>query len=618
MALTEQEVQALINDVIAKSKEFYKAQSVAGKGVQAQWTGLPDYYPSYRKAVNQMRRIAPHADVDVFPEMLFKHRAPNQSEEEANYLRNTYRCTTHPVFVDYVSSVSNVTNEGNWSWEFAEEDGDNTLIEYVDNGVPVYGSVKTFLKTMLPSLMAKDANGVIAIRPREIKTVEVNGEQVVDDTAFNEPIPIYYNSEQVVGFKHEKYAVIEVAAKSPVTYGLKTYNIGRIFEVYDDTNIWRITQVGSFIENTFEYELFFSHNSDVVPVERLKGIPKVEDDGEVYWTSQFYYAVDLLDRALAKENNVEVSTTRVVFPTAIIQADECDLKTDDGSCHGGSWMDSDGNINGTCKSCNGTGFKMNLSPFKNYYQKKRSGVDAGSDSSVPLSFVSPDTAGLEFVRDSAKEDKAEARSMLHLRTSSSAVQPSDDTAIGGILDQKAYFRFIQLVSDHTFDTLEWILDRFNDQRYGGEKERPSINRPKSFDFKTTEDYLNDIKAAREAGLPDAVINILVFKFFRSMHFGESQTARAIDLMAKADRLLTVSSDELSVKVAQNLVEPWEVVLHDSAFSIVTALMMENPDIFELDLMDQIKLVEGKAKELTREVDPSTNTILKTLIPRQTG
>ena len=93
------------------------------------------------------------------------------------------------------------------------------------------------------------------------------------------------------------------------------------------------------------------------------------------------------------------------------------------------------------------------------------------------------------------------------------------------------------------------------QRYGDKKESPSFNRPKSFDFRTTNDYLADIELARKAGLPDSVVNLLIFKFFRSMHFGNNQTAKAIDLMAKADRLLTVSADDIAVKLSQKVVEP---------------------------------------------------------------
>jgi hypothetical protein len=615
--MEQQEVEVIINHVLAKSKAAYKVTYDNGN-YNTHFEYVPDYYEGYRKAVNQMRRISPHADVDVFPEMLFKHRAPNQSEEEAKYLRNTYRCTTHPVFVDFVSSVSNVTNEANWSWEFAEEGGDNTLQEYLFTGVPVYRSATSYLKTMIPALKAKDANGVISVKPKHIPTrMTEEGELVVDDLEYYEPMPFYYSSEQVVGYKDSVYVAIESKEKSVVEYAGKPHKVGRVFEVYDDTYIWRVEQVGKFTDHTFSYAVYFHHDSGKIPAERLKGLADVQDNGEVYWTSLFYYSTDLLDRALAKDNNVEVSINRIVFPTAIIEADECDFQNDEGRCQNGAWL-VEGDISGTCKSCNGTGYKMNLSPMKNYYKKKKQGVDAGTDTTVPLQFVTPDTSGLEFVRETSQQDKIEARQMLHLRTSSTVAQPSDDTAIGGLLDQDAYFRFIATFSDQTFDTFEFIVEQMAIQRYGVDKELPSVNRPKSFSFKTTDDYLNDIKTAKEAGLPDTAVNMLIFKFFRSIHYGNSQTTKAFDLMAKADRLLTLSSDDINVKVAQQLVEPWEVVLHDSANYIVTELVAEDPSILDLDIDEQIKRVHERAKELVRDVDSSTTKVIDFLTTRKTA
>ena len=79
--------------------------------------------------------------------------------------------------------MSQGLNEGNWSWEFANEDGDVDLFQdYLQSGVPVYGSIEVFVKTMLPALKAKDANGVLAIKPRSFKTViDADGNEVIDD-----------------------------------------------------------------------------------------------------------------------------------------------------------------------------------------------------------------------------------------------------------------------------------------------------------------------------------------------------------------------------------------------------------------------------------------------------
>ena len=80
MALDQEQIEGLINRIIHKSKDAVGVSYNMGH-VEVEQKYIPNYYSGYRKAVKQMQRIAPHANVDVFPEQLFAHRAPNQSDE---------------------------------------------------------------------------------------------------------------------------------------------------------------------------------------------------------------------------------------------------------------------------------------------------------------------------------------------------------------------------------------------------------------------------------------------------------------------------------------------------------------------------------------------------------
>ena len=145
---------------------------------------------------------------------------------------------------------------------------------------------------------------------------------------------------------------------------------------------------------------------------------------------------------------------------------------------------------------------------------------------MPLQFVTPDTAGLDFVQKSSFADKVDARSMLHLRSTNTDVSGREtETATVAAIDQKQHYKFVKPINDQTFDLFEWMVDMMGGKGSATPKESPSFNRPKSFDFRTTNDYLADIELARKAGLPDSVVNLLIFKFFRSMHFGNSQTRK---------------------------------------------------------------------------------------------
>ena len=77
--MTDQEILALVASVVEKSKE---QDTNRKKNVT-----LPEYYPTYLQAVENMEAIRIHAEKGVFPERLFKAKSPNQTDKEFDYLK---------------------------------------------------------------------------------------------------------------------------------------------------------------------------------------------------------------------------------------------------------------------------------------------------------------------------------------------------------------------------------------------------------------------------------------------------------------------------------------------------------------------------------------------------
>ena len=60
--------------------------------------------------------------------------------------------------------------------------GDDTFQRYVNNEIQKFGSLEMFVKTMLPTLKLIDPNGIIAIEPEDVDTIEnEEGEEVISN-----------------------------------------------------------------------------------------------------------------------------------------------------------------------------------------------------------------------------------------------------------------------------------------------------------------------------------------------------------------------------------------------------------------------------------------------------
>ena len=238
------------------------------------WDGLPEFYDGYKDSVDMYERILIHSDAKVFPSKLMKDRNPNQTPEEYEYMKDNYKHVTMPVFNDFITSTQKAFHDTNWSIEYEPDDIDRGFKDYVEKEIDFYGSVENFVKFGLPAIKFRDANGIVVVKPKDIKTREnENGEMVIDSDLL-EPQIYYYTSKRVVVKKRGEYYGALLPEKSVVEFNNKQERKGYIIEIYDKENIWRIEQVGKYIDYKFEVSLYFNHDYGTPPAIELMGVPK--------------------------------------------------------------------------------------------------------------------------------------------------------------------------------------------------------------------------------------------------------------------------------------------------------------------------------------------------------
>lgn len=571
---------------------------------------MPEYYPIYPLMVEFMDTIKIHAVKGVFPDKLFKKRSPNQSAEELQYIRENYKQVTLPVFMDLMSTISRAFNDNNWSISYGEDHEafkDKSFQYYVEH-LPIYGSLENWLKFMLPSIKMIDANGIIAIKPRHIPTIEHGGDLIIDPQSLMEPVPYYYSSAQLVGYEDGEYSLVELEEKSIVSHGNAKARIGRCYEFYDRNVIWKINQVGKYTDNNFEAIIYFTHNWDKVPVIKLKGVPRIEKN-EVLYQSQFLFATDLLDLVAMNSSYLQASINKCVYPYRVMVGDVCDFEESGIRCDQGMIMDVDTQKAHACPRCHGSGLLSRVSPLGELLLRPGSRENQEGDSifTNPMQYVSPSTETLTYLDGKIEKDEYKARSILHLYTSGSNVKGGEDvTATGKAIDLKALYAFVQTISDQIFDIYEFALSAIGYMRYGNSFAAPTVVYPKSFDLETEQDLMLKISEAIKAGLPPFVIHSIVFRYLQSVFYTDKKTGDVYNLIISSDRLLTYTEDDIALKMARGTVDKWEEILHTSAVSFVSELILEDEKFFELELTDQKQKLIEKAKAKAAEIQPKNS------------
>ena len=627
MALTSEEITKIVQSAFAKVKDTGKPEPAYKQSPSDDKKQAPDYYPYYRQCILNVEAIMTHAIKGYYPEHLFRNPSPNQTDAEAKYIRDNYKQTTLPVYIDYMSTIMRAFHDNNWDIDYSREEKERveeeTFRTYVEEELPVYGSLEKFVKDILLNAKTQDAMALLAVRPFDVTLKEVDGEMMVDDSRKINPYPVIYACRQVVDMLEGDWYCVETKERSMVVYGNVKYAIGRIYEIYDDQFIWRAVQVGKYLDGTFEISVYYPHNLGKVPARRLAGVPiYLEGSNQLIYFSPFLFATDLLDRALLNDQYLQMSINYCTFPYRVMIGDICEFIDNKGcKCEDGMIADVENARHYRCPKCDGIGLVSRVSRLGTLLLRPATRSFGEGDSQLkqdPMKYVSPSTETLKFLEEKIDKDLVKGRKILHLRDSDEKTQFNPDTATSSANDLKATHAFVKSVSDQTFDLYDFLLSTIGWFRYGDNYIPVKLSRPKNFDLATEADYLMEINENIKAGLAPAFIQQILLRFIRAMYGDDENTSRVFALIVAADRLLTLTTADITSKMSRGTVARWEEILHTSALTLVQELIRAENTFLDQDLKVQIEKLIALAKAKEAEIKSDEAAVRGSLIDDLTG
>ena len=619
MALSSEDINRIVNRFAIKRtgwEQMIQSSPLNPITKQRSAVSYPEYWSGYNYAAKMYDSILPHSRSDVYPEHLLSVRAPNQTDAQALYIKANYKATTLSVFEDFRATISRAFADQNWSIRYSpeldERFAEETFQRFVNNEIDKFGSLEMFVKNMLPTLKLVDANGIIAILPEEIPTLEV--EETVISNELLRPMPTYYNCKSIVGQKFGEYYLVISDEHSDVKVGSKIEHTGLVLELYDQNAIYRIEQTGKKSDMTFgEPYVYFQHNLGYVPCIKLMGSPQLIAD-EIAFQSPFITAVPLLDQVVLDESYLQMSKATSAFPFMVALGEICEFVDREGNkCNDGQIFDA---VNGgyrTCSSCSGSGVKSRFSPTGMLLIKPKTSLSEGDTglSGEYLKFVSPPMDTLTFLRTEIEQQMAKSRRILHLPSSDeSGTIGEASTATGSLNKLRSLYAFIKPISDQLFTIYEFCLVTMGRMRYGELFGGVNLVYPTSFDISTPSDYLAIIAEGVKAGVPPAVTYSNVYNYIRAINYTDEESSALFELIVNADELLLMSNADVLARLASGTVEKWQDVLHNSAPQLVMELMRdyiatdEAPKFFDLPMREQIaQLREKAAEKIAVTLDP---------------
>lgn len=599
MILSEAQVKEIFDRQFAAVKDFL-SDGVVGHNRKGE---LPEPWVGYRDAWKQRRELGPHIVTGEFPEHLFLHRAPNQTDEELTWMRNNYKQTTRPVYLDLENTVGRGMHPSNWSLEFEEKD--EATRDYIESGINEWGSVYNFLRFACLRLKMQDAMGLLVVAPSQVAVIESEQGQVVDPDQVIQPDIHYFTCEQLWGYQYDQWYLVRLNESSMVRYGNQDTKTGVLCWLVDSANIWRIEQVGKKNDWTFNISLEFPHNVGIPPCINLMGVPDVKA-GRLVWESPYLAVKDLLDIALLDEHWLRATKSKLMFPHPVMVGDPCDFYDEQlgAACDGSGWVHytkDDASHKIKCKGCGGTGHKHRFGPFGTLVFN----ADANStrpdavNASNALSFVSPGTDPSRFIREEIDKTTDQARAIMHLAPATNVAGAAGQTPNEVETHDRAKDAFVKNICDQMFVIFDFLVSCMGKMRNGEQWDGYTLRPPTNYDLRTETDILNEIARGLESGLPPFMVLHTMKDYINAKYQGDPHAIELFRALMKADRLVGMPAAMIQAEVAAGRAKPWESLLHFAGLSIYERLM-NDAKFARAAIEEQVEMLKAEAHTMAGE------------------
>lgn len=601
--LSELQINTIVTELQAVVKAYYGSINFDDKKKKGE---LPNYSPIYAETVTLQQEVAVHSEIKDFPEKLFKTKAPNESDEQWNYRKANYEPVTMPFWNRAVGVFNRVWNENNYEIKWTENDQQK---EYFTKGYPEYGKITSYLESIVTRYKVNDPNAVLVIKPWYLPTVP-DGENIKLDDSVEMPAVAYiYCADKVCRFERD-FALFLTDENSNVTVGERVENTGLVYELYDDQNIYKVTQTGKKNDWTFEVQVFYTHGIGYLPCQRLKGLP-IYKDGHLYYKSILYDATPLLNDALYDYSTNSISKVGAAFPIRWAITETCTYQGEHGEpCQNGRIFtgDADGNVKSqVCPGCKGSGRTNPFTPMG--IMEVRMPTEK-FDNPVPIptppgGFLGPDVKLLEFMGETVFNYIQQAFLLLNISVTPDRATGKVDTATGKQIDREELFSAIQTFSSEIFDLLGFTIDAIGKMRYGINWKGPEISKPVNFAIRSESDLTTEIAEAKTNNLPEAALRRLI-KEYMNIRFTDSTADQAItDLIMQVDPIFTYAVPDIISGMGAGYIQKWEAELHKNINQYIALELAGDKTFLTWDLEKQREALITRAKAAVDANKPMT-------------
>jgi hypothetical protein len=572
-------------------------------------------HKAYADMVKQMNRIKVHADGTMPTELIRKQR-PSESEKNQKYREDIYEPETESPVSRVFNNLEKIRKSPDWKIKFDQNKipkqitEEQSLEDYITEYFPFFGSIEKWAFDVALRENLIDANAVVVITPISFAIAE---------NEYLQPFPSIYNSDMVLDFVPDNYAVVKSSDQATYIEGAVTYNDGEVYLVITSFKIQRWEQTKS--NKTFTCVIDYDHNLGFMPAFRMGGLYKTSMDQLMIYKSRIDSMVPHLNKAARESNDLDAGVVQHMhLESWQYAAQDCT------ECQGTGKLMVNGEFsdkNANCKKCAGTGKIIGTSPFGTFMISPQM---AGENPQPvpPKGYIDKDVSIITIQDKRIGDHIYKALSAINMNFL--ADMPLNQSGKAKEVDQDALNTFVNSIAEDLVSILKKIIYIINEYRYSviipDKMKRiemlPSITVPEKFDLLSSDYMIQDLEKSRNVNISPILINEMTMGFAVKKFKDQPDILDKLQLILALDPFPGMNQDDKVTAMQNGGIMKEDYIISNNIYQFILRALeefeAENKDFMSESIVSQRKIIFGYAQKMANDMSAKDRILNPAPVP----